>query len=53
MDYNKCLCGHDWSKHLNNDKLSWCVHNQQICDCWGFEPVKVENHEFFDLKIER
>lgn len=50
MDYNKCICGHDWSKHLNG-KSNWCAHNQQICDCWGYKPVKVENHEVFDLKI--
>lgn len=51
MTYNTCVCGHDWSKHLDYDKIHWCIYNQSICDCWEFEPLKLDKREIFNLNL--
>lgn len=48
---NVCSCGHEWGQHLINGKLSACVLNQQICDCWNFVAKRIERNEIFDLQI--
>jgi hypothetical protein len=46
MNDNLCICGHGRSVHyIEKGIAKWCKLNQKECDCFFYEPKKVERED--------